>query len=354
MNRVFCGAQRQIREYINIAQLRSFQMMRRPGMSIAKAFIFLLGLGLACNAAAQASSYPSRPIKIIVPFAPGGPNDTLGRIVAQKLLEQWRQPVLVENHPGIGGTIGVDLVAKSPPDGYVLVLCGSAQLAVAPGLYTKLPYDPLRDLSPLINIAFVPFVLAVNTNVPARTVGEMIELARVKKGLLTYGSSGIGSMSNLATELLKTMTGIDILHVPYKGVAPILTALVSGEIDMAFGDLSVLAPYAKMGKLRLLATSGSRRAPAAPQLPTMAEAGIEGYAVDIWYAIVAPAGTPRDIIDKLNLAIGNALNAADVQQRFDQLGYTAIGGTPEQLGATIRSEIEKFGRIIKNANIRPQ
>ena len=329
-------------------------MMRRPGLSLARVFVALLALGLTGSAAAQASSYPSRPIKIIVPFAPGGPNDTLSRIVGQKLTEQWRQPVLVENHHGIGGTIGVDLVAKSPPDGYVLVVCGSAQLAVAPGLYTKLPYDPLRDLSPLISIAFVPFVLAVNANVPARTVGELIELARVKKGLLTYGSSGIGSMSNLATELLKTTTGADILHVPYKGVAPILTALVSGEIDMAFGDLSVLAPYGKMGKLRLLATSGSRRAAAAPQLPTMAEAGIEGYSVDIWYGIVAPAGTPSDIIDKLNSAIGNALNAADVRQRFDQLGYTAIGGTPEQLGATIRSEIEKFGRVIKNANIRPQ
>lgn len=329
-------------------------MLQRPGLSLARTFVFLLALGLACNAAAQAGSYPSRPIKIIVPFAPGGPNDTLSRIVGQKLLELWKQPVVVENHPGIGGTIGVGLVAKAPPDGYTLVTCGSAQLAVAPGLYAKLPYDPLRDLSPLINIAFVPFVLAVNANVPARTVGELIELARAKKGLLTYGSSGIGSMSHLATELLKTTTGADILHVPYKGVAPILAALVSGEIDMAFGDLSVLAPYGKLDKLRMLAVSGSRRAAAAPQLPTLAEAGIEGYSVDIWYGIVAPAGTPRDIIDKLNSAIGNALNAADVRQRFDQLGYTAIGGTPDQLGATIRSEIEKFGRVIKSANIRPQ
>jgi len=328
--------------------------MQRPGLSLARIFVVLLALGLSGSAAAQATGYPSRPIRIIVPNAPGGPNDTISRIVGQKLSELWGQPVVAETRSGAGGTIGVDLLAKAAPDGYTLALGGSAQLAVAPGLYAKLPYDPLRDLAPVANVAFVPFVLGVNANVPARTVRELIELALSKKGVLTYGSSGIGSMSNLATELLKAMTGADILQVPYKGAAPILTAMVSGEIDMAFADLAVAAPYAKAGKLRLLATSGSRRAAAAPQLPTMAEAGIEGYAVDIWYGLVAPAGTPGDIIDKLNSAVANALNAADVRQRFDQLGYTAIGGTPEQFGATIRDEIDKFGRIIKNANIKQQ
>jgi tripartite-type tricarboxylate transporter receptor subunit TctC len=323
-------------------------------MSLARVFVVLLALGLAGGAAAQASSYPSRPIKIVVPNAPGGPNDTLSRIVGQKLSELWGQPVVAENRSGAGGTIGVDLVAKAPPDGYTLVLGGSAQLAVAPGLYAKLPYDPLRDLAPVANVAFVPFVLGVNANVPARTVRELIELAVSRKGVLTYGSSGIGSMSNLATELFKAMTGTDILQVPYKGAAPILTAIISGEIDMAFADLAVAAPYAKAGKLRLLATSGSRRAAAAPQLPTMAEAGIEGYAVDIWYGLVAPGGTPGDIIDKLNSAVAGALGAADVRQRFDQLGYSPIGGTAEQFGATIRDEIEKFGRIIRNANIKQQ
>ena len=329
-------------------------MMQRPGLPLARTLVFLLALGLAGGAAAQASSYPSRPIKIVVPNAPGGPNDTLSRIVGQKLSELWGQPVVAENRSGAGGTIGVDLVAKAPPDGYTLVLGGSAQLAVAPGLYAKLPYDPLRDLAPVANVAFVPFVLGVNANVPARTVRELIELAVSRKGVLTYGSSGIGSMSNLATELFKAMTGTDILQVPYKGAAPILTAIISGEIDMAFADLAVAAPYAKAGKLRLLATSGSRRAAAAPQLPTMAEAGIEGYAVDIWYGLVAPGGTPGDIIDKLNSAVASALNAADVRQRFDQLGYSPIGGTAEQFGATIRDEIEKFGRIIRNANIKQQ
>ena len=318
------------------------------------AFVLLLGLGLVGSAAAQATGYPSRPIKIIAPSAPGGPVDFFSRIVGQKLSEVLGQPVLVENHGGAGGTIGVDLVAKAPPDGYTILLGTAATLAVAPGLYAKLPYDPLRDLTPVVNVAFAPFVLAVNANVPARSVRELIELARSKKGSLTYGSGGIGSMANLTMELLKSMTGVDILQVPYKGLALVLASIVTGEIDMAFTDLAAAAPYAKAGKLRLLAASSSRRPAAAPQLTTMAEAGIDGYAVDIWYGVVAPAGTPRDIIDKLNSAIVNALQAADVRQRFDQLGLTAIGDTPEQFGATIRSDIEKFRRIIKNANIRQQ
>lgn len=327
-------------------------MMRQPVPSLARAFVFLLALGLAGSAAAQATGYPSRPIKIIVPNPPGGPNDFLSRIVGQKLSELWGHPVLAENRPGAGGTIGVDLVAKAPPDGYTIVMGGSSTLAVAPGLYAKLPYDPLRDLAPVANVAFVPFVLTVNANVPARSVRELIELARSKKGSLTYGSSGIGSMSNLATELLKAMTGADVLQVPYKGAAPIVAAIVTGEIDMAFIDLAVVTPYAKAGKLRVLATSGGRRPAAAPQLPTIAEAGIEGYAVDIWFGIVAPAGTPGDIIDKLNFAIVNALQAPEVRKRIDELGYEAIGGTSEQFGATIRGDIEKFARIIKNAHIR--
>jgi tripartite-type tricarboxylate transporter receptor subunit TctC len=329
-------------------------MMQRHGMSLARVFIVLFALGFAGSAAAQASGYPSRPIKIIVPNVPGGPNDFLSRMVGVKLSEFWGQPVVAENRGGAGGTIGVDLGAKAAPDGYTIVMGGSSTLAVAPGLYAKLPYDPLRDLAPVANVASVPYVLAVNANVPVTTVRELIELARAKKGSLSYGSGGIGSMSNLATELLKAMTGADLLQVPYKGAAPILAAMVSGEIDAAFADLAVVAPYAKAGKVRLLATSGNRRAAAAPQLPTIAEAGIEGYSVDIWYGLVAPTGTPGDIIDKLSSGVANALKAADVRQRFDQLGYTAIGDTPEQFGATIRADIEKFGRIIKSANIRPQ
>lgn len=328
--------------------------MQRPSMSLATIFVALLALGFAGNVAAQAASYPSRPIKIIVPYTPGGPIDIMSRIVSQKLVEQWKQPVIVENHGGVGGTIGVDMVAKAAPDGYTLVLCSTAQLAIAPHMYAKLPYDPLRDLRPISTVAFAPFVLAVNASVPATTVRELVDLALSKKGGLNYGSSGNGSISNLAGELLKSMTGADILQVPYKGQVPILTAIASGQIDMAFTDLGATAPYAKAGKLRLLATTGSTRLAAAPQLPTMAEAGIPGYAVDIWYAIMAPAATPRDIVDKLNSAIAALLNAADVRQRFDQLGYAGIGGTPEQFSATIREEIEKYGRIIKSANIQRQ
>jgi tripartite-type tricarboxylate transporter receptor subunit TctC len=311
-------------------------------------------LAFSVEAAAQAVNYPSKAIRIIVPFAPGGPNDILGRIVGQKLNELWGRPAVIENRGGAGGTIGVDAGAKSPPDGYTIVIGGSSNLAVAPGLYAKLPYDPLHDLAPVANVAIVPYVLAVNPHVPARSVKELVAVARSRKGLLSYGSSGTGAMSHLAAELFKAASGADIVHVPYKGTAPSVTDMIAGQIDMMFADLAAVAPHAKAGKLRLLATAGSRRSAAAPELPTMAEAGIKGYAVDTWFGIVAPVATPKDIVAKLNTAIVNALNMQDVKQRFEELGYEAIGDTPEQFGATIKADIDKFSRLIKNAGIKAE
>lgn len=325
--------------------------MRQLGVSLARAIVFLLAFGLAGNAAAQASSFPSRPIRIIVPYPPGGQGDTLGRIVGKKASDILGQQVIVENHPGAGGTLGVDLAAKAPPDGYTLGLGDSGTLGVAPSLYPKLPYNPLSDLRPVSNVAIVTAALAINPKVPARTVRELIELARSKKGSLTYGA-GVGSMSNLAMELLKSMTGVNILHVPYKGFAPQLVALLSGEIDMSIGDYSAMAPHAKAGKLRVLATTSSRRSTAAPQYPTMAEAGIEGYIVDFWFGLLVPAATPTDIVAKLNSAIVNALNAPDVRKVFDERGYRGTAGTPEEFGATIKAEIEKYARVVKDANIK--
>ncbi len=311
-------------------------------------------LALSGQAAAQAGNYPSKPIRIIVPFAPGGPNDILGRIVGQQLNELWGRPAVIENRGGAGGTIGVDAGAKSAPDGYTIVMGGSSNLAVAPGLYAKLPYDPLRDLAPVANVAIVPYVLAVNPHVPARSVKELVAVARSKRGLLSYGSSGTGAMSHLAAELFKAASGADIVHVPYKGTSPSVTDMIAGQIDMMFADLAAVAPHAKVGKLRLLATAGSKRSAAAPELPTMAQAGVKGYAVDAWFGIVAPVATPKDIVAKLNAAIVNALKAHDVKQRFEELGYEAIGDTPEQFGATIKADIEKFSRLIKNAGIKAE
>jgi len=328
-------------------------MTQRPRISLARAFVFLLALGFAGGAAAQASTYPSRPIKIIVPYPPGGQGDTISRIVGKKMSEILGQQVLIDNRPGAGGTLGVDLAAKAPPDGYTLALGDPGPLAVAPGLYPKLPYDPMRDLRPVSNVALLTATLAVNANVPAQTVRELIELAKAKKGSLTYGA-GHGTIANLAMELFKSMTGVDMMHVPYKGFAPQLTALVAGEINVAVGDYSVIAPQAKAGKVRVLATTGAKRSAVAPQYPTVAEAGVEGYSVDFWQGLLVPAATPTDIVDKLHSAIVNALNAPDVRQLFAERGYTAIGDTPEHFAATIKGEIEKYARVIKTANIKLQ
>lgn len=328
-------------------------MMQRPGMSLARAFVFLLALGVAGHAAAQAGGYPSRPIKMIVPYPPGGQGDILGRIVGKKMAEFLGQQVLIDNRGGAGGILGVDIGAKSPPDGYTIVMGGSSTLTLAPALNPALPYDPVRDLRPVSNVAIVTAGLAVNPNLPARTVKELIELAKAKKGSLTYGA-GHGSVSNVAMEVFKSMAGVDILHVPYKGFAPALTDLLAGQIDMTVGDYSAMVPYAKSGKLRILATTSAKRSAASAQYPTIAEAGVEGYAVDFWFGLVVPAATPTDIVAKLNSAVVNTLNAADIRQVFDERGYSATGGTPEQFGATIKSEIEKCARIVKSAKIRLQ
>ena len=306
------------------------------------------------SASAVAQSYPAKPIRIIVPFSPGGPNDILARLVGQKLTEVWGQPAVVENRGGAGGTIGAEAGAKSPADGYTITMAGSSNLAVAPGLYIKLGYDPVRDFAPVINVAAVPYVLAVNPTVPATNVKELIAIAKSRKGGLSYGSSGAGAMSNLAAEIFKSDTNTDIVHVPYKGTAPAITDVIGGQIDLMFADYAAVAPHAANGKLRMLAVAGSKRAAVAPALPTMAEAGVKGYAVDTWFGIVAPAGTPKDIVTKLNSTIAQALHAPDVKQRLDSLGYEAIADSPEHFAATIKSDIEKFGKVIKAAGITLQ
>lgn len=320
----------------------------------------LLGM-LACAVAlgagetlAQAAGYPSKAIRIIVPFAPGpGPNDFLARLIGQKLTELWGQPAVIENRGGAGGTIGVEMGAKSPADGYTLTMGAASTLTVAPSLYPKLGYDPLRDFAPIAALAAVPYALVVNPNVPAKNVKELVAIARAKKGFLNYGSSGVGSMSHLAAELFKAASGVDIVHVPYKGTPLAMTDVITGQIDMLFNNLAAVTPHEKAGKLRVLALANSRRSAAAPQLPTMAEAGVKGYAVDPWYGIVAPARTPRDIITKLNTTIVNVLKTAEVKQTFQQMGYEAIGNTPDEFAAMISANIESFARVIKSAGIKP-
>jgi len=300
-----------------------------------------------------AVDYPSKPVRIISPFAPGGMNDFLSRLVGQKLSEIWKQPVVVENRGGSGGTIGVDVCAKSPPDGYTIALGGSSMLAIAPSLYSNLPYNTLRDLAPIISIAVTPYVVATNPYVPVRNVKELISLARSKKSL-TYGSSGVGSMSHLAAELLKADARLDIVHVPYRGTAPAVTAMISGEVDMMIADLDIVSPHAKAGKLRLLAVTGAKRSALAPQLPTMQEEGLAGYVAEGKFGFVAPAGTPKEIVAKLNGAIAQVLKTSDVQQRLQRVGAEPMGDTPEQYAAALKADIASYKRIIERAKIKAE
>ena len=324
-------------------------LLRAPLCALALAI--LPALPATVGAQPAATAYPAKSIKIIVPFAPSGPNDIIARVIGQKLNETWGHPVVIDNRGGAGGTIGVELAAKSPADGYTLVMGGSSSLAVAPGLYARLAYDP-RELSAVANVAFVPYAVAVNPHVPAKNIRELIAASKSQKGGLSFGSSGSGSMSHLAAELLRADSGANLIHVPYKGTAPAVTDTMAGQIDMMIADYAALAPFEKIGKLRLLAVAGSRRAMVAPKLPTIAESGVKGYAVDAWFGIVAPAGVPKELVAKLNTAIVNGLKSADVKQRFGDLGYESIGDSPEQFAATIRADIEKFGRVIKAAGIK--
>lgn len=309
----------------------------------------LFVLALAEPLAAQ--NFPTRPLRMVVPFAPGGPNDILGRLVGQKLTERWGQPVVVENRGGAGGTVGLAAAAKLPGDGYHLAMGGSSNMAVAPSLYRKLPYDSLRDFTPIALVAHVPYALGVNPVVPAKTVKELVALARKRPGYLSYASSGAGSMSSLSAELLKSMAKADMLHVPYKGTMPALTEVVSGQVDMMLADLALVQRFAEAGKLRVIAVTGSKRAPAAPKVPTVSESGIKGYVIEPWFGVVAPAGVPQDLVARLNGAIVESLRAADVAQRLAALGYEPIGGSAEDFARTIKTDIVKYAEVVKKAGI---
>ncbi len=300
---------------------------------------------------AIAEPYPSKPIKLVVAQAPGAQNDVLARLLGHRLTELWKEPAIVEYHGGAGGTIGADLVAKAPADGYTVLVGGLNNLAVAAALVKDLRYDPIRDFAPIGGMARVPYALAVNRSVPATTLPELIAYASAHPGRLTYGSGGTGSSSSLGAELLKSMAGLDIVHVPYRGAAPSIMALVSGEIDMMFADLALLAPHAKAGTLRLIAAAGAARASSAPDLPTVAEQGLPGFAIEPWYGLVAPTGTPPDVVAKLADGLHETLRTPEIRQRLGQLGYEPMVDTPAQFGALIRSETEKYAALIKRAGI---
>ena len=315
-----------------------------------KPFLAAIVAAVSFNAAAQ---YPSKPIKIVVPYPPGGFNDTLGRTLAAKFTEAWGQPSFVENKPGGNTLIGTDFVAKSPPDGYTLLVV-AFPFAVTPSLTKQMPYDTLRDFAPIVLAAQSPNLLVVNPQVPVKTVGELIALAKAQPGKLSYASTGNGSSNHISMELFKSMAGVDIVHIPYKGSAPAVSDLLGGQLAVMFDNVPNVLPQVKAGRLRALGTSGTKRTPLAPDVPTVAEAGVPGYEVTVWFGLVAPAGTPREIVQKLNAEVLKILAMPDVRERFLAQGVEPVGSTPEQFGEHIRAQMSKWSKVVQDAGVKAE
>ncbi len=305
----------------------------------------------ALSATAFAQGYPNKPVKIIVPFAPGGNVDITARLVAPGLTEALGQPVIVENKPGAGGTIGADSVAKSTPDGYTLLMGSNSTFSVAPSLYPKNPYNPLKDFAPVVSIAVAPFVLVVNTASPAKSAQELVTLAKTEPGKLTMSSAGTGSSNHLVGELFQEISGARFTHVPYKGSGQALTDLMGGQVNLHFDQITSAASFIQGGKLRALLVTAPKRVAMLPDVPTASEAGYSAFEASNVTGLIAPAGTPRDIIDKLNAATQKVIATPGVQERLAQLGAESTGGTPEQFGAYIRDDFSKWTRIVKDAHV---
>jgi len=301
--------------------------------------------------ASAAAEFPSKPLRIIVPFPPGGFNDQLARTLGQKFTERWRQPVVVDNRAGGSTLVGTDLAAKAPPDGHTLLMVSFA-FAVNPSLHARLPYDTLRDFAPVVLAAGTSNFLVVNRDLPVKSVRELIRAAKARPGTMDYASGGNGTSPHLCMELLKSMAGIDLVHVAYKGSAPAVTDLIGGQVQVAFDNAPNVLPHVKAGKLRALAVSTAARSPLAPELPTIAESGVPGFDVEVWFGIVAPAGTPRDVVAQLNAEINRALALPEVRRRFAEQGVRTIGGTPEQFGAYLHGQIARWAKVVRDTGVR--
>jgi tripartite-type tricarboxylate transporter receptor subunit TctC len=300
-----------------------------------------------------AQPYPSKPIRIVVPYPPGGFNDTLGRTLAAKFTESWGQPAIVENKPGANTLIGSDFVAKSAPDGYTLLIV-AFPFAVTPSLIRNMPYDTVKDFAPVILAAQSPNILVVNPELPVKSVGDLIALAKAKPDGLSYASTGNGSSNHISMELFKSLAGVKLVHIPYKGSAPAVTDLLGGQVQVMFDNAPNVMPQVKAGRLRALAQSGLTRSSIAPELPTVVEAGVPGYEVMVWFGLVAPAGTPREVIAKLNAEVLKILALPDVRERFLAQGVEPMGSTPEQFGEHIRAQMAKWGRVVAEAGVKAE
>ena len=317
--------------------------------------ILLAALAAALCAAASAQDYPARPVRIIVPYSAGGNADILGRTLAQKLGDALRQPFVVENRAGANGGIGTDLVAKSPPDGYTLLVTASGPLTVNPTLYRNVPYDPIRDFAPISECAVYQYVLVTLATSPWKSIADIVAAARAKPGAISYGSTGVGGGNHLSGELFALATGTQLTHVPYKGSAPALADLLGGQLGMMFDTVITSVPQIRAGKLRAFAVSSAKRASSLPEVPTLQEAGIKGFDISQWQGFLAPAGTSKAVIDRLNAETVRAMHAPDVHERIAvQGGNDIVTGTPEEFAALIKSDLQAYAKLIRDAKIPAQ
>lgn len=309
-------------------------------------------LSLIAGIAHGQGAYPAKPVRLLVPFSAGGPTDVLARAIGQKLGESLGQPVVIENRAGAGGNIGSDFVAKAPSDGYTLILGTVGTHAINASLYSKLPFDVTRDFAPIALVASATIVMVANPSVPANTIKEFVALAKSKPGELHFASPGSGTPQHLAAELFKTMAGVEMTHVPYKGAAPALTDLLGGQVSLGFVSLPAALPHIKAGKLKAFGVTAARRSAVAPDVPTIAQAGLPGYEVENWYGVLAPAGTSKEIVHKLNAEIVKLLQAPDVRERLNGQGFEILQSSPEQFDAFLKSELVRWAKVVKLSGAR--
>ena len=321
-------------------------------MRLASNLFAALAVLLAAQAASAQSSYPNRPVKILVGFTPGTAPDLAARILADRFSEVWGSPFVVENVSGAGGNVATDRVAKAAADGYTLLMGGNSALVINPSLYETLPFDPLRDFAPISQAFIAANVLAVPSEVPVKSVAELVVLARAQPGKLSYGHAGVGTSQHLAGELFKYMAHVDIAPVPYRGTTALMPDLLAGRITMSFANIVNVVPLAREGKLRALAITSIKRSALAPDLPTMDELGYPGFEVVPWFGLLAPVGTPKDVLDKIHGETVKALAAPEVRKRFDELGLEPVGNTPAEFAAVIRKETPEWAKVIKDAGIK--
>ena len=308
----------------------------------------------AIGGIAQAQTYPDKPIRLLVGFAAGGPADITARLIGDKIAEAWGKPMIVENVTGAAGNAAADRVARAAPDGYTLLAGASATIVINPSLYQKLSFDPVKDFAPITQIAYTPNLLAVPADLPVKSVAELVAYARAHPGKVTFGSAGVGTSQHLAGELFKTMAGIDITHVPYRGIAAVMPDLLAGRITMVFGNVTAVLPFVREGRLRALAVTSTRRWASVPALPTMIEEGYKNFDSSAWFSLMAPAGTPQPIIDKLHRETVRILALPEIRKRFDDIGMEPIGNTPAEFAAVIAAETPQWAKVIRDAGVKAE